>query len=413
MASRRSLGPQFNWLWSAYAVSVLGTWLAWGAFPLVAVTVLHCGPSAVSLMMAGGLAAGAVAAIPMGPWVEFRGKRGVLIAMDLVRFAAIISVPIAYPLGWLSFAQLLIVSIIVATANITFTAASGAYIKALVPREDLLTANAVLESTSWMATIVGPPLGGMAISLLSPVATILIDAVSYLLSALGVGMIKGRERPPTRPEGASRRLSELLDGWRFILGHPALRMLFFNTVMVNAMIMVSAPLMAFLMLGPLAYTPWQYGLAFGLPCVGGLIGSRVARPLAARLGQRTAILATGTLRAGWSLGLAFITPGLPGLILVIAVQFGLVLFCGAFNPIMATFRLEQLAQDRVARTLSAWSITNSLTTAALIALWGLLADMTSPRIAVAIAGVLMLATPLLLPWRQVQPVPELAPSLPS
>ncbi|MEC4593206.1 MULTISPECIES: MFS transporter [Nitrospirillum] len=409
----RSLGPQFNWLWTAYAVSVAGTWLAWGGFPLIAVTVLHCGPAAVSLMMAGGLAAGAIAAIPMGPWAEFRAKRGVLITMDLVRFAAIITVPIAYPLGWLSYAQLVVVSIIVATANITFTAASGAYIKALVPREDLISANAVLESTSWVATIAGPPLGGMAIGLMGPVATVLVDAVSYLLSALGIGMIKGRERPPTRPAGPSRRLAELLDGWRFILAHPTLWRLFLNTVLVNAMIMVSAPLMAFLMLGPLAYTPWQYGLAFGLPCVGGLIGSRLARPLAARLGQRTTILVTGTLRAGWSLGLAFIGPGTPGLVLVIAVQFGLVLCCGTFNPVMASFRLEQLAADRVARTLSAWSVTNSLTTAALIALWGLLADMTSPRIAIAIAGILMLATPILLPWRQMRPAASLAPGLPS
>ena len=46
------------------------------------------------------------------------------------------------------------------------------------------------------------------------------------------------------------------------------------------------------------------------------------------------------------------------------------------------------------------------------ALWGLLASITGPRAAIAIAGVLLLATPLLLPRRRQAPQhePELAPS---
>jgi hypothetical protein len=68
-----------------------------------------------------------------------------------------------------------------------------------------------------------------------------------------------------------------------------------------------------------------------------------------------------------------------------------------FNPVFATYRLEQTAKDRVARTLSAWSVTSNLTVAALTALWGVLAGLTSPRTGIAVAGVLILATPALLP----------------
>ena len=98
--------------------------------------------------------------------------------------------------------------------------------------------------------------------------------------------------------------------------------------------------------------------------------------------------------------------------LVIAVQFGLVTCCGVFNPVLATYRLEQIAADRVARTLSAWSVSSSLTIAALTAVWGLLASLTSLRAAIAAAGVLLLATPVLLPRRGRAPrrEPELAPS---
>src|ERR1700685_4811907 len=110
--ARRSLGRQFGWLWTAYAVSAYGSGLGFGAFPLIAVLVLHASPAQVSALSAVGPAVGALIALPLGPWVEFRRKRPVMIAMDLSRFAALSSVPAAFALGWLSFVQLLVVSVI-------------------------------------------------------------------------------------------------------------------------------------------------------------------------------------------------------------------------------------------------------------------------------------------------------------
>ena len=96
--ARRRLGRQFGWLWTAYAVSLTGTWLGFGAFSLIAILVLHEGPVAVSALAAAGLAVGAVTALPLGPWVELRRKRPVMVGMDLLRFGALLSVPIAYAL---------------------------------------------------------------------------------------------------------------------------------------------------------------------------------------------------------------------------------------------------------------------------------------------------------------------------
>lgn len=397
MVGRRSLGRPFGWLWAAYAVSAFGTWLAFDAFPLIAILVLHAGPTEVSVLAAAGLAVGAAVAVPLAPWVEFRRRRPVMVAMDLIRFAALISVPAAFALGWLTFVQLLVVAVIVGAANIAFKAASGACLKALVRPEDLLVANGRLESTTWTATALGPPLGGAMIGLLGPVTTVVTDAVSFLLSAVGIRAIGGTEPRPARTDAPRLRAGDLLEGWRYILAHPALRPLFFNTILVNGLIMATSPLLAVLMLGHLGFTPWQYGLAFGAPCVGGLIGSRLARRLVARFGQHKIMLTAGALRACWSLGLAFIRPGAAGLVLVIAAELGLITCMGVFNPVFATYRLNQTATDRVARTLSAWSVTSNATIAALTALWGMLASITSPRTAIAIAGLLLLTTPLLLP----------------
>jgi MFS family permease len=397
MARRRSLGRQFGWLWGAYAISSLGTWFAFDSFPLVAIIVLHAGPTAVSLLAAAGLAVGAAVAAPLGPWVEFRRKRAVMIAMDVTRFAVLISVPAAYFLGSLTFGQLVVVSVIVASADITFTAANGAYLKNLVAPGDLLVANGRFESTTWTATLLGPPIGGASIGLFGPVTTVVANAASFLFSALGVRAIGGREPRPARTEARHARAGDLLDGWTNILTHPGLRPLFFNTVLVNGLIMATAPLIAVLMLGQLGFEPWQYGLALGAPCIGGLIGSRMSRRLVCRFGRQKVMLVAGTLRACWSFGLAFIHAGVSGIVLVVALELGLITSASIFNPVLATYRLEKTPEYLVARTLSAWSVASKATIAAMTALWGVLAGLTGPRTAIGVAGVLILATPLLLP----------------
>ncbi|WP_182708751.1 MFS transporter [Thermomonospora cellulosilytica] len=397
MGAGRSLGRRFGWLWAAYAVSAFGTRLAFDAFPLIAILVLHAGPAQVSMLAAVGPAVGAALAAPLGPWVEFHRKRPVMIAMDLVRFAALMSVPAAFALGRLGLVQLVVVAVVVAAADIAFNAAAGACLKALVPPRDLVVANGRLESTTWTATMLGPPLGGAAIGVFGPVATVVADAVSYLLSALGIRAIGGGEPRPARTGAPRPRPGDLLEGWRHILTHPALRPLFFNTTLVSGLIMAASPPLAVLMLGPLGFAPWQYGLAFALPCAGGLIGARLAGRLVARFGRHRVLLTAGTLRACWPVALAFVHPGTTGLVLVIVVEFGLITCMGVFNPVFAAHRLDRTPADRVARTLSAWSVTGRLTIAAMTALWGLLAAVTGPRTAIAIAGLLIMATPLLLP----------------
>ncbi|MFI0986146.1 MFS transporter [Streptomyces exfoliatus] len=397
---RTSLGRDFGWLWAAYATGALGTWVAFHALPLLAITVLHKGTAEVAALAAVGAAVGAVVAAPLGPWVEFRRKRSVMVAMDLVRCAALLSVVATYALGRLGFIQLLVVSVLVAAADITFGAASGAHLKALVRPEDLLVAQARLESTTWTATVLGPPLGGGLAALLGPVATVVADAVSYLLSAAGIRAIRS---PEARPGGADRprvRARDLVEGWRHLLTHPVLRPLFLNTVLSNGLIMATAPLLAVLMLGPLGFAPWQYGLVFAAPCVGGLIGSRLARRLVARFGRRRVLLTSGVLRVCWPVGLVFIHPGLSGLLLVMGVELALITCSGVFNPVLATHRLDLTDTGRVARTLTAWSVSAKAAVAALTALWGLLATVTGPRTALGAAGVLLLATPVLLPWRE-------------
>ncbi|MDG4757708.1 MFS transporter [Micromonospora sp. WMMD710] len=400
------LGRDFGWLWSAYAVSTYGTWIAFGAFPLIAVRVLDSSAFAVSLLAAVGLAVAAIVAFPLGPWVEHRAKRPVMIAMDLVRCAAMASVPVAYALGLLSYGQLLVVAVISGTASIAFVAASGAYLKHLVGGDHLLVANGRFEGTNWAATAAGPPLGGVFIGLLGPVVTVLADALSYLLSALAVLRIRGGDVASPRDRATRLRPVDLLHGWRFILGDRVLRGLFLNSILVGGLIMATAPLLSVLLLGQYHVPAWHYGLAFGIPALGGLLGARLSARLVAHHGRHRVMLVSGWLRSLFPLGLAVVRPGIPGLITVIVVE-GLLITCmGIFNPIYATERLHRTPADHTAQVLSTWSAIGKLVQAALMVIGGVLATLTSPLTAITVSGVLLLATPLLLPRRLPVPVPE-------
>lgn len=396
---RGQLGPDFGRLWAAYAVSTYGSWIAFGAFPLIAVQALHSPAFAVSLLEAAGLTVAALAAAPLGPWVDHRAKRPVMVAADLGRFVATASVPVAYVLGLLTYGQLLVVSIVSGTAGIVFSAASGAYLKHLVRGDGLLVANGRFESTNWVATAAGPPLGGALVGLFGPVVTVAVDAVSFLLSAFAVLRIRGDDVTTPLGARAGLRATDLLAGWRLILHDRILRGLFLNSVTVSGLIMASVPLLAVLLLGEYRFPAWQYGLAFGLPALGGYVGARLSTRLVARHGRHRVMVTSGWLRSIFPLGLALTQPGVGGLLTVIVVESLLIVCMGIFNPISATERLQRTPTDHAARVLTAWSVSSKLVQAALVAAGGLLATVTSPLTAITVSGILLLATPLLLPGR--------------
>jgi len=254
-----------------------------------------------------------------------------------------------------------------------------------------------MRSSIWSASVVGPNLGGAAIGLFGPVVTIAADAVSYLLSALGIAAIGGAQPGPPAREAPRPRLAGLAEGWRYMLRHRQLRRLFLNSITVNGLIMAGEAPLTVLMLDQLGFRPWQYGLAFAVPCIGGLIGSRLARPLVARYGSDTVLRVFGPLRCVWPLGLVLVGPGVPGLLVVIGIELALIISCSVFGPVSATYRLQAVDHDRVSRVLTAWSTGSTAARAVLVALWGVLASTTSPSWALAAAGVLLLAMPFLLP----------------
>ena len=311
----------------------------------MAVLTLHASVTEVSLLAAISALTGALIAVPSGALVEFRRKRPVMITADVVRFAALASVAATAALNIVTMTQIYIVSVVQTAALVTFTAASGAHLRSLVPKESRAEATSRLDTSSWTANTVGPPIGGTLVSAVGPALTLLIDAVSYLASALGVSRIKQPEPTPPAKKTSSRK--EILAGWRYLLGDRRLRLLFLNALLFGSAILMVVPLETVLMLDVLHFTPWQYGLAVGLPCLGGVLGARLSPKLVTRFGPTKVLITAGIARTPWLLGIPLVGPGPAGLIAMTLVSFGLLLCAGVFNPAFAAHRMAITREDMI------------------------------------------------------------------
>ena len=399
MSASLRLSRDFHRLWAAYTVTEVGSAVGTGALPLIAVLVLHVSTFQVTTLAALSGLVGAAIALPLGSQIEFRLKRPVMVISDLARCIALGSVPIAATLGVLGYPQLCIVGVIQATGTIAFNAASGAHLKALVPEDQRVQATSRFGTTLWSATSIGPPLGGVLISWLGATVTMAIDATSYLLSAAGIRRLRTPEPPVTARELDHHWRRDITAGWRYILADRELSALFWNSLIFGGCIMAGSSVMAVFMLRDLGFPAWQYGLALGLPGIGGILGSVCTERLNRWLGARKVLLSFGVLRVLWMGLIPLAQPGAMGLAIIVVAETLLLFSAGVFNPSFTTFRMNATANSHLARVLTSWSITSRTAQPVFIAAGGLLATMTSNRTALVVDAVLLLSSALLLPWR--------------
>jgi len=388
-------------LWFAFTVSAVGSAVGLGALPLIAVLVLDVSTFQVSMLAALSALAGAAIALPMGDFIEQRRKRPVMIAADLIRFVALLTVPIAAAFGVLTYAHLCVAGVLQAAALIAFQAASGAHLKALVPVEGRAEANSRFEQTNWISLSIGPAIGGALVSLVGATATLAVDAVSFLGSALGIRRIQQPEPEPVRRDGKA----DITAGWRYIFRHQGLRALFWNSQLFGGPVMMTSPLLTVFMLRDLGLAPWSYGVFLGISCVGGVVGARLAPRLTRRYGLHWMLLVFGVLRAPWLLLFPFAPDGVGGFVLLTAAETALLVAAGAFNPSFATYRMEVTEDGFMARVVGSWSISSRCVQPAFMALGGVLAALIGMRGALWVAGGCCLLSAAVLPWRSAKPAP--------
>ena len=303
----------FRRLWIGETISQLGSMISGLALPLVAILVLHASVFQVGLLTAFESAAFLLIGLPAGAWVDRMRFRWVLIVNDLLRAAALGSIPLAHLAGVLTIYQLYVVAIVVGVCTVFFDVAYQSYLPQLVDRDLLVEGNSKLQASESVSQIAGPSIGGLLIQALTAPYAVLLDAVSFLWSSVWVSSISARPpRPPRAPDRNLRR--EMGEGLRFVLGSRLLRAIAMCTGTSNLFSAMSSAVFFVLLARELGLSAGWIGAITSTSAIGGLIGSLVARRFADRVGQGPAIWLSVAIIAptgfvapfvhrDWSLGL--------------------------------------------------------------------------------------------------------------
>jgi MFS family permease len=398
-----SLPSSFARLWAAFAVSEFGAGFSLGAIAALAVRTLNVSAFEVALIFAAASLAGSVVSLPVGTIVEGRQKRPFLVLADVARTLTAAVVPLAMLLDCLSTWLLISASAATAMFTVVFAAANDAHLKDLVPAAARGRAYAKIEATRWTLFATATPLGGIAVSIVGPGFAMTIDAATYLVSAFLIRSITQRETPPRRREATRSLASEVTAGWRYIFRTRPLRSLFLNAMLFGGALRMTAPVIAVLVLRNLNLPPWQYGFILGVPAVGGMIGSRFAPQLQHRYGSMTVLLAFGTLRTVWMVGIALTPAGPLAFPLLIAFDFMLMVCAGVFNPTFATYRTSIVDDRFMARVSAAWPSSAMVVQPAFLLFAAGLVAAFGVRVTLIVASILLLSSSLLLPWARSEP----------
>lgn len=392
------LAPDFRRLWFARAASDAGTAIAMGALPLIAIRVLEATTFQVSLLTAVAGLVGAALALPLGPALEGRRKRPVMIAADLVRALLFLSVPLAHAFGLLTFWHLVVVSGVAALGGIVFGGASAAHLKNLVPAGQRTAAMSRLEATFWLVNSLGPLLGGAIVQLLGATITLSLQALGMIASALGIRRIRTPEPEPPAPM-RRRFLAEASAGFTVIASHRTLRPLFLNSALFAGFIAWIGPLELVLLLRGLELPAWQFGIALALPSLGGLLGSWLAARIARRLGEHRTMVWSALLRGLPVLALPFLPQGVAGLIVYVASTFLLLVIAGIFRPVYTAYRLEATDDAVMTRVTTAFTLGARGVAPVFALLGGLCATWLGVRGGLLVGVVGLLLSGAFLPWR--------------
>jgi len=284
----------FRKLWAGQTVSELGSVVTRTAIPLVALIVLGAGPLQMALLIVAASLAVLLVGLVAGAWVDRLRRRPLLIGADAMRAVLLFSIPAAYLAGVLRIEQLYVVVFLEGCLGALFDAAYPAYVPSLIGFDRVVEGNSKLATSSSLAEIGGPGLAGGLVQAIGPPQAILVDAFSFVVSAVSLVLIRRRE--PARPPQSSAtpiRL-EILEALRLVRRHAVLVPLTLRSIIAHVAGSFYGVLYTIYLIQVLHLNPLLFGLVVSAGGVGSLVASFLASRVIARFGFGPALIWTAT-----------------------------------------------------------------------------------------------------------------------
>lgn len=265
--------PDFVRLWAGQTVSVFGSLTTRIALPFTAVVYLDARPFQIALVTAADVIAGICFGLFAGVWVDRLRRRPMMIAADIGRAVIVSSVPAAAVFGTLHIEQLYVVAFLAGILTTFFDVAYQSYLPTLVSADELVEGNSKLAASASVAEFGAFGTAGWLVQLITGPGAMVVDAASFVVSAISIAIIRRPEPPPMPVFERQPMLSEAVDGIRAILHDGTLRVIAASWVLLSlASGMMSAVFLLFTA-RELGFSPGVLGVIFAVGGVTSFIGA--------------------------------------------------------------------------------------------------------------------------------------------
>lgn len=280
-APAAGLSSDFKRFWTGQTISQLGSSFTQFATPLLVFKLTH---SAVNL----GIATAAtfvpylLFGLVIGAWVDRVNRKRMMILVDLGRAAVIAVIPLLSVLGVLDVWHVYAVGFVTSVLTIFFEAGEFAAIPSLVATDDLVGANGKIQASYSAAQVLGPLLAGVLLALVAVEELFLIDASSFVVSAIALALVRGSFNA-VKPADAGRTSirSDVVEGLRYVIRHPVLRNISLMMALFNFVGVTQTTQLVLFSKERLSATDTEVGVLYSAGSLGvvvlGLLAGRLRR----------------------------------------------------------------------------------------------------------------------------------------
>jgi MFS family permease len=284
-------GAVIRRVWYAQIVSLFGDFLALFAVIAVVTFRMHGTPNQLTSIQIAYMLPLVILGPLAGVFVDRWPLKPTLVASDLLRAVLALLLVVSTSI-W----HVYIVLALLSSVSSFFGPAQSVTIRTHVPREGLISANALMQIAFMGSRIIGPATAGALVAAFGPASCYAVDVLSFLVSASLIGSVT-IGRPPADGAGkqsSSRRIhaiwTDMAQGMQFILHHAAV--LFVVIAMAAGLFTIGCfgPLIAIYVRETLHASVRLFGFVSGMIGVGLLFGTQGIRRLARHATNDTLVL---------------------------------------------------------------------------------------------------------------------------
>ena len=277
-------------LWIAESISQVGSHISIIALPLLAISVLDASPSQMGYLTAAGTAPFLFFGLFVGVWVDRVRRRPLMFAADIARGVLLLSVPALWWMGELRIEMLYLVALATGFLTLLFDVSWLTFLPSVVRRGQLVEANGKLQVSASVAQVSGPGAGGLLVGIAGAPIAVLIDAISFLLSAVFILRVSSVEKVESGLETARNVRREIMDGLRFVYRDEVLRPLIYSKIVVTYSAGIFFAVYVLFMANNLQLGATTIGLVFAIGGIGSLVGAALSNRISLRAGPGMAVV---------------------------------------------------------------------------------------------------------------------------